>query len=196
MKLNPAMSEIPEWGYWWRGNLFTYEDENTGLFGLQTIDGKKVTDAKFPSLKIKDYVNGKRFYSMCRKGERGDVDTYGLVDDTGKEILPCKYERFHMHKAQKLIIAKRKKKEGVFDFDGKPIVKCDYSKGCVFKEPGFIAAYTNKDVTLFNYQGQIVIDKGIYDKIDFSKDGLLFARECNGFNWWYVDLWGNRKLKQ
>ena len=195
MKLNPAISEIPEWGYWWRGNLFTYEDKNTGLFGFQTIDGKKVTDATYPSLKIENCVDGKRYYSMCRKGEeRWDVDTFGLVDETGKEILPCKYERFHMYNAQKLIMVIRKKKEGVFDFDGKQIVKCDYSGGCYFNEPGFIAAYTSKDVTLFNYQGQIVIDKGVYDKIQFSKDGLLHARECNGFHWWYVDLWGNRVI--
>ena len=127
----------------------------------------------------------------------------GLVDETGKEILPCKYNKDYLILCDVLkhnglerwfITARRKKKEGVFDLDGNPIVKCAYSVGCCFEEPGIIAAYTSKDATLFNRRGQIIIDKGQYDKIKFSKDGLLFARDMD-VKWWYIDLWGNRMPK-
>lgn len=202
MKLNPPMSEIPEWGYRWLENLFYYENEKNGMFGIQTIKGEKVTDGistEKPSMA--GFANGKRFFEIRRKGDYGDDDICGLVDETGKEILPCKYNKDYLTLRDVLkhnglerwfITARRKKKEGVFDLDGNPIVKCAYSLGCRFEEPGIIAAYTSKDVTLFNRRGQIIVDKGQYDKIKtFCKDGLLYARDMD-CNWWYIDLWGNR----
>lgn len=203
-KLNPPMSEIPDWGYRWLENLFYYEDEKNGMYGIQTIKGEKVTDGIFtekPSMK--KFANGKRFFEIRRKGDYGDDDICGLVDETGKEILPCKYNKDYLFLYDVLkhnglerwfITARRKKKEGVFDLDGNPIVKCAYPLGCDFEEPGIIAAYTSKDVTLFNRRGQIIIDKGQYDKIKFSKDGLLYARDMD-VKWWYIDLWGNRMPK-
>ena len=196
-KLNPPMSEIPEWGYRWLDNLFYYEDEKNGMYGIQTIKGEKVTDGistEKPSMA--GFANGKRFFEIRRKGDYGDDDICGLVDETGKEILPCKYNKYiRVRENEGLIFATKKKKEGVFDLDGNPIVKCAYSLGCDFEEPGIIAAYTSKDVTLFNRRGQIIVDKGQYDKIKtFCKDGLLYARDMD-CNWWYIDLWGNRMPK-
>ena len=194
MKLNPPMSEIPEWGYSWRSNLFYYKDEKSDLYGLQTIKGEKVTDGistKKPSMA--GFANGKRFFEIRRKGDYGDDDIFGLVDETGKEILPCKYNKnyIRVRENEGLIFATKKKKEGVFDMDGKPIVKCAYQT-CALEDGGIIAAYTSKDVTLFNRRGQIIVDKGQYDKIKtFCKDGLLYARDMD-CNWWYIDLWGNR----
>lgn len=192
MKQNPSMSEIPEWGYRWLSSLFYYYDDKTDLYGFQTIKGEKVTDGIYLQPNMIGCVNGKRFFEV-RKERYGD-DINGLVDETGKEILPCKYTKDYISvkEAQKLIFARKKKKEGVFDLDGNPIIKCDYSCGCRLEDPGIIAAYTSKDVTLFNYLGQIIIDKGQYDKIKtFSKDGLLYARDMD-CKWWYIDLWGNK----
>lgn len=194
MKLNPPMSEIPEWGYRWRSNLFYYKDEKSNLYGLQTIKGEKVTDGistEEPSMA--GFANGKRFFEIRRKGDYGDDDICGLVDDTGKEILPCKYNKdyIRVRENEGLIYARKKKKEGIFDMDGKPIVKCAY-QACALEDGGIISAYTSKDVTLFNRRGQIIVDKGQYDKIKtFCKDGLLYARDMD-CNWWYIDLWGNR----
>ena len=146
---------------------------------------------------MKGFADGRRFFEVRRKGEYGDDDIAGLVDETGKEILPCKYEKglLYFYEAQKLIFAKKKKKEGVFDLNGKPIVKCAYSYGCRLEEPGIIWAESSKDITLFNYIGQIIIDKGQYDRIKtLSKDGLIYARDMN-CKWWYIDLWGNKVQK-
>jgi hypothetical protein len=198
MKLNPPMSEIPEWGYRWLGSLFYYQDEQTGLWGFQTIKGEKVTEpisAYQPSMR--GYVNGKRIFEIRRKGDYDDDEISGLIDETGKEILPCKYTKgeVHVREAENLIYARKKKKMGVFDLDGKPIVKCDYRCGCDLQDAGIISAYTKKDVTLFNRVGNIIIDKGQYDYIKtYSKDGLLFARDID-HKWWYIDLWGNRMPK-
>ena len=194
MKLNPPMSEIPDWGYRWRDNFFYYEDEKNGMFGIQTIKGEKMTDGistEKPSMA--GFANGKRFFMIRRKGDYGDDDICGLYDETGKEILPCKYNKnyIRVRENEGLIFATQKKKEGVFDMDGKPIVKCAYQT-CALEDGGIIAAYTSKDVTLFNRRGQIIVDKGQYDKIKtFCKDGLLYARDMD-CNWWYIDLWGNR----
>jgi hypothetical protein len=164
------------------------------MFGIQTIKGEKMTDGistEKPSMA--GFANGKRFFKIRRKGDYGDDDICGLVDETGKEILPCKYNKdyIRVRENEGLIFATKKKKEGVFDMDGKPIVKCAY-QACALEDGGIIAAYTSKDVTLFNRRGQIIIDKGQYDKIKtFSKDGLLYARDMD-CNWWYIDLWGNR----
>ena len=193
MKLNPPMSEIPEWDYRWLTNLFYYWDENTDLYGFQTIKGEKVTEpisAYQP--RMAGYVNGKRIFEIRRKGDYDDDEISGLIDETGKEILPCKYTKgdVYIKDEENLIYARKKKKMGVFDLDGNPIVKCAYNS-CDFENGNIIAAYTKKDVTLFNYLGQIIIDKGQYDKISFSKDGLLNARDMD-CKWWYIDLWGNK----
>ena len=198
MKLNPAMSEIPEWGYRWRGKLFYYYDEKNDQYGFQTIKGKKVTESiSVYEPSMQGFADGRRFFEIRCKGESGDDDIAGLVDETGKEILPCKYGKgsFHVYENQKLIFAKKKDKEGVFDLEGKPIVKCAYGYGCRLEEPGIIWAETSKDISLFNTLGQIIIDKGQYDKIaSCSKDGILEARDMN-CKWWYIDLWGNKVQK-
>lgn len=194
IKLKPQMSEIPEWGYRWLSDLFYYWDENTDLYGFQTIKGKKVTEpisAYQP--RMAGYVNGKRIFEIRREGDYDDDEVSGLIDETGKEILPCKYTKgdVFVKDEENLIYARKKKKMGVFDLDGNPIVKCAYNS-CDLKDGNIIAAYTKKDVTLFNTLGQIIIDKDQYDDIKtFSKDGLLYARDLDR-KWWYIDLWGNR----
>ncbi len=197
MKQSPEISEIPAWGYRWLTELFYYYDEKTDKYGFKTLKGKKLTEPiSVYQPRMLGFVNDRRIFEIRSKGSYGDDDISGLVDETGKEILPCKYEKglLYVYDIQKLIIARRKKKHGVFNLDGKPVVKCAYSGGCSLEEPGIIAAYTSKDVTLFNRLGQIIIDKGQYDKIAFSKDGILEARDLNCL-WWYIDLWGNKKQK-
>ena len=196
MKLKPAMSEIPEWGYRWRTDLFYYMDDNTEKFGIQTIGGKKLTEPIFDrEPRMVGFADGRRFFEVRRRGEYGDDDIAGVVDETGKEILPCNYEKsdLRVDVDQGLIFARRKKKQGVFDLDGKPIVKCAYRYGCDLKDGNVILANTSKDSTLFNLLGHIVmvIDKEQYNMIEFSKDGLLNLRDKD-FNWWYFDLWGNK----
>lgn len=199
-KLNLPMSEAPEWVYSSGNNssLYYYYDKKAGLYGLQTIKGKKVTEGiSTEEPKWEGYFNGKLIFEIRRKGEYGDDDIAGLVDETGKEILPCKYNKDYIsvRVIEKLIYAGRKKKQGVFDMNGKPIVKCAY-RDCRLEDGGIIAAYTSKDVTLFNRHGNIIIDKGQYDKVKtFSKDGLLYIRSVD-CKWWYIDLWGNRKLNK
>ena len=197
VKLNPAMSEIPEWGYRWRGKLFYYWDEKTDMYGFQTIKGKKVTEPiSVDEPRMQGFADGRRFFEVRRKGEYGDDDIAGIVDETGKEILPCKYDKDDLcvDETRGLIFARKKKKQGVFNLDGKPIIKCAYGYGCRLEEPGLILAETSKDISLFNTLGQIIIDKGLYDKIDCSKDGILEVRDMN-CNWWYIDLWGNKVQK-
>ena len=197
MKLNPAMSEIPEWGYRWRGKLFNYWDEKTDMYGFQTIKGKKVTEPiSVDEPRMQGFADGRRFFEVRK--ERYDDDIAGLVDDTGKEILPCKYDKdyFRIDETRGLIFARKKKKEGVFDIEGKSIVKCAYGPCDLMEDVNVFAGYTSKDVTLFNLFGQIIIDKGQYDKIKtFSKDGLLHIRSTDG-KWWYIDLWGNKKQEK
>ena len=197
MKLNPAMSEIPEWGYRWRGKLFYYYDEKTGQWGFQTIKGKKVTEPiSVDEPRMQGFADGRRFFEVRK--ERYDDDIAGLVDDTGKEILPCKYDKdyFRIDETRGLIFARKKKKEGVFDIEGKSIVKCAYGPCDLMEDVNVFAGYTSKDVTLFNLFGQIIIDKGQYDKIKtFSKDGLLHIRSIDS-KWWYIDLWGNKKQEK
>jgi len=190
LALNPDKAEVPGWGY--RAGDFSYSEN--GKYGLM-LKGKKVTDAIYTEIEYRYLVGDKPLFLVRVKGEYGDDDIAGLVDETGKEILPCKYDKndLRVDKNRGLIFTRKKKKEGVFDIEGKSIVKCAYGPCKLLEDVNVFAGYTRKDVTLFNYLGQIIIDKGQYDKIKtFSKDGLLYIRSID-CKWWYIDLWGNKK---
>ena len=199
MKLNPAMSEIPEWGYIWRTNLFYYDDGETEMYGLKTMKGDKLTDALYyEEPKMKGFADGRRFFEVRQryevKGSWGKQEFSGLMDEKGTEILPCEIDKgeIRLYESQGIIVARKKKKVGVFDLDGQPIVKCAYTGGINYEEPGIIEAYTSKDVTLFNTRGQIIIDKAQYTKVVPDKDGIIDAQDVDG-KWWHIDLWGNKK---
>lgn len=190
LALNPDKTEIPGWGY--RAGDFSYSEN--GKYGLK-LKGKKVTDAIYTEIEYRYLVGNKPLFKVRGKGEYGDDDIAGVVDETGNEILPCKYDKseFRVDENRGLIFTRKKKKEGVFDLEGKAIVKCAYRPCELLEDVNVFAGYTSKDVTLFNYLGQIIIDKGQYDKIKtFSKDGLLYIRSID-CKWWYIDLWGNKK---
>ena len=162
---------------------------------LTEAEQKKVTDAVYTEIEYRYLVGNKPLFKVRGKGEYGDDDIAGIVDETGKEILPCKYDKseFRVDENRGLIFTRKKKKEGVFDLEGKAIVKCAYRPCKLLEDVNVFAGYTSKDVTLFNNLGQIIIDKEQYDKIkSFSKDGLLHIRSIDS-KWWYIDLWGNKK---
>ncbi len=190
LKLKPQMEEIPNWGYQYINYLFEYEENNN--VGLQTLKGEKLTEPIYLDIEKQHYLNGKRYFEMKQKGEDFGSRFFGLLDETGKVVLPCKYDEDTIEMVSPgLIIAAKKKKYGIFDAEGNPIVKCAYVDGCQIMNDSVIAAETSKDVTLFNIRGQIIIDKGQYVKIDAYRDGLTYAQDMQR-NVYYIDLWGNK----
>ena len=188
MKLKPTVSEVPAWAYRWHN--YTYEDKKTGLYGLKAINDEKETEAiSTTPPKREGFANGKFYYLISREKDYFvEKDILGLIDETGKVILPCKYEYISLE--EKFIKAWRMDKNGVFDLDGNPIVKCG-NWDCFFEPGGLISARTRKNITLFNSHGQIVIDKGVYYDVRPNMDGVLRAEDLN-YVWWYIDLWGNK----
>lgn len=135
----------------------------------------------------------KRYFEMKqREGSSGLL--YGLLDEDGKEILPCKYDEESIRIVSPgLITASKNGKDGVFDAEGNPIVKCAYADGCQVMNDSVIVAETKKDVTLFNLRGQIIVDKGQYVKIHADRDGMIYAEDAER-NVCYIDLWGNKMM--
>lgn len=183
-----VVSDAPEWAC--EKDMFTYYDDQSRKYGLKNLKGKTVTEAIYNTVGGQYWVGDCHLFEVRNK-EYGD-DIAGLVDQTGKVILPCDYYKDDLRVEKNgLIFARKKKKQGVFSLDGKVIVKCAYGY-CRLEEGNVISAETSKDMSLFNTLGQVIIDKGIYEKVIPAKDGLIEVRDIENGNWWYIDLWGNR----
>ncbi len=190
LKLKPQAQEIPNWGYQFINYLFKYEEN--GKIGLQTLMGEKLTEPMYVSIEKQHYLNGKRYFEMEQR-EGWASSYYGLLDETGKEVLPCVYDEDSIDIVSPgLITACKNGKYGIFDAEGNPIVKCSYVDGCQVHHNSVITAETSKDVTLFNLRGQVIIGKGQYVKISADKDGLIYAEDMER-NVHYIDLWGNHR---
>ncbi len=69
-----------------------------GKYGVVTLDGTKDTGAKYAAAKEVDGSYSNKGYIAVRElsGDNKNVNTCGLVDKNGNEVLPCKYAGIEM----------------------------------------------------------------------------------------------------
>ena len=103
-----------------------------------------------------DFMNG---YAIVRKGEKTE---FGIIDKSGKEILPCKYGRLrsssYAFKVGVVILRigdNSGDNECVIDiFSGKEIIPPMYSNITFDDELRIIRCSLNKEEHLFDFQGK------------------------------------------
>lgn len=69
-----------------------------GKYGVVSLDGTKDTGAKYEAAKEVDGSYSNKGYIAVRElsGDNKNVNTCGLVDKNGNEVLPCKYAGIEM----------------------------------------------------------------------------------------------------
>ncbi len=70
----------------------------SGKYGVVSLDGSKDTGAKYAAAKEVDGSYSNKGYIAVRElsGDNKNVNTCGLVDKNGNEVLPCKYAGIEM----------------------------------------------------------------------------------------------------
>ena len=108
---------------------------------------------------------------------------YGLIDLTGKEVLPCEYEEITViPNIKDAIKVKKDGKYGVVDSTGNEILKTDYQNIEALgkdNKSGYIVQSTEGKYGIVNYANSLVIDVN-YDKINKVYGNDLYVVEKEG----------------
>lgn len=108
---------------------------------------------------------------------------YGLIDLTGKEVLPCEYEEITViPNIKDAIKVKKDGKYGVVDSTGNEILKTDYQNIEALgkdNKSGYIVQSTEGKYGIVNYANSLVIDVN-YDKINKIYGNDLYVVEKEG----------------
>lgn len=129
------------------------------------------------------------YYHVCRGY---GSDNQGLCDDTGKEIVPCRYDYIGTGDLKKYGIAcvhKSNKKKGIIDIHGKEIFDCSYDEVYI-RETGHIDLKKNGKASLHDFQGNVVIPQN-YNEIyssDLAQYGYCHVKKGDKYGVYHVKL--------
>ena len=112
---------------------------------------------------------------------------YGLVDETGKEIVECKYDSISRRFSEGLADVCLNGKWGFIDKTGKEIIECKYDKTTRFNE-GLALVELNGKCGLINKNGKEVVECK-YDNLWHSKS--FYAVKLND-KWGFLDKTGKQ----
>ena len=150
------------------------KDEKWGFINPST--GEQIKD--FIYTYVYDYKDG--LIEVQRGGKKG------LLDITGKEIVPCIYGLIFIRSKDGLIEVHRGGKEGLLDITGKEIVPCIYDEvgACyegyiTLEKDGEEEEYIKKDGTKYSGEAAKEIKKFIEDiKEKERKRVRIIYRDC------------------
>ena len=112
---------------------------------------------------------------------------YGVIDLSGKEILPCEYEEITaIPNIEDAIKIKKDGKYGVIDSTGNEILKIDYQNIEALgkdNKSGYIVQSADGKFGIVNYSNSLVVDAQ-YDKIDKVYGNDLYVVERGGKQIW------------
>jgi hypothetical protein len=160
-------------------NVYSKQDEKTGLFGFTDDDGN---DLVKPIYKEVDYSFGSTpgLYKVINKN-----DKTGFVNEMGKEVIPCKYDEidaFDKGRATVRIKSGEAYKHGMIDTTGKEVIACIYDESISF-EKGYAIVKIKTGQYEYNHgfvdsTGKLIIPAK-YGKLDYYANDkvLIFSLE-------------------
>lgn len=137
--------------------LVPYRGENN-LLTLINENGKEVTEYKF------DYIN----YSYCMLYRVGINNLYGIVDNTGNEIIPISYARLEILTSQLILAQKSDGTTGLINNKNEiiiPFANREYE----YRHHKWIIYKENELLGLFNEKGKLLISNK-YEEIVLLND--------------------------
>ena len=117
----------------------------------------------------------------------------GVVDRTGREILPCVYENVYEDEYGGLVAYLDYGECGYFDATGRQIIPCQYKRVRRIAEDRFILENNKQRVALADENGD-ALTPFQYTSFDRLSDGLL-CMSLDGPNVEYIDMQGNVILR-
>lgn len=139
--------------------------------------GREVCD-KIEKLEygVDDIIEG---YRAAIKDEK-----YGLLDETGKFILPCEFDGLERWGITHLVKVEKDGKEGIYDLSGREIVKPDYDRINTPHAEGVPVCITLKwynNEGAISTDGQIILDPNEFSSCDVDeKGGVIIVRDNEG----------------
>lgn len=161
-----------------------YTSEN-GFGGIMDLNGNDIL-REVTNFKDLQVIEG-----ICRRlYQKGGVfgEKWGIVDETGTEIVPCQYDDIQEY-CDGVAVVEKDGLEGVIDLEGNEILPCQYQYVDNYKNGWARARDQDGNMYFFDTQGNIVIDakKGPwrqiygcegenYIKVGMDKEKIFFVR--------------------
>ena len=147
-------------------------------YGLMTIS--KWVDLPLISIEKGSLpsINMNRFASLTYQERKYIVNKtlhYGLMDRSGKIVLPVEYDvisEFHSGFAT----VQRGDKVGLINKEGKIVIDLSYH-GISILDNGYVLLQKNQHMALAKTSGEIIIPLGVYHTIDLEPNGMLNVRK-------------------
>ncbi len=151
-------------------NIACIEDEDTEKCGYIDANGNMITDFKYDI--GYNFENGYAKVGMRKNAE----ETFGVIDSTGKEILPCKYDSINLSNAEYgILYADLGDEDSIFDKDGNKIA--DYNE--------------DETISFIDLNDLTELGKLESDDIEFTKNYFIISKDDKAM---FFDKKGN-KLK-
>lgn len=196
------------------------EIKYNGKWGVIDLSGKEVINAEYDDLDPSDYklvavCKNEKWGYLNMKGEQitkfefddaegfdgceyafvGKNDRCGLIDTSGKIIIPIKYDDLDFLEVQNgeefsntnLLIVNKNDKEGIIDLKNKTIVPIKYDGLDGLESNGLIRATIGDKWGYINRKGEVIIDIK-YEAADDFEEGIGFVKK-NG-KWGAVNTKG------
>jgi len=149
--------------------------EEDGYIKFIDGTGKVVIDKQIPySPDMAGYV----FHGGYCIVNSDDNESYGLMDKTGKMVLPLEYDEIKLVNEYELWIVKKGEEEAVLDKELKPVVPS--LEGSIYIDEGTIDV-TMADNTMrkYNLDGELINDFYISGvrKLTYEKDEILYRKD-------------------
>lgn len=144
--------------------------------------GKEIIPPKY------NFINSPELGMLMGKMEisLGESDKYGVINNTGREIIPAIYDDIKLTKGGFAIVTIHKigeaSKMGVIDAEGREIIPAIYNPIRPMENNKGFRVRLNGMEGFFNIQGKEIIPANKYDLIDeMDKDGFMQVRKGKKF---------------
>lgn len=127
---------------------------NTGFGGIMDINGNDILR------EVKSFEDLQVIEGICRRVyQKGGVfgETWGIVDETGTEIVPCQYEDIENY-CDGVAVVRKDGLEGVIDLEGNEILSCQYEYVDNYRNGWARLRDQEGNIYFVDTQGNIVID--------------------------------------
>lgn len=188
--INPALFEVPkdfeqveEEGFTFEttelgDNRQSYYDEDTELIGVADTIGNAITPAKY-SL-IHTFIAG---YAVVVDED----NNYGLINNDGKEIIPCQYEHLARTEDGPFLFSKNDR-YGFMNIHAKEVIPATYTYAREF-ENGYAIVTTDQGSGVIDRNGKIIIPTKFELIHEFSSDAAVISE---GEQYYLIDQQGKK----
>lgn len=135
-------------------NLFTYQDDESGLLGIWDEARNIIAPAKYTY--IAEFIGDLAVVT-------DDQEQYGIIQKNGQELIPCSYESLTIDGENDLIIFSENNKMGTMDYNKKIQIPATFAYLTTFSSG--LAIFSDDDKSgLVNLKGEVVLP-AIYESI-------------------------------